>query len=129
MYTVVVAFLIVKGWTRQNTSQTGKGKAEDKQKETYERQAGEIRKNISIAKAETERIKSNRKITREAKSSETVGILQSYFGAALVSYMEKEKSKLRKLKRSFVRRKKLYQARQVNRKFQQDPQWKRILLF
>ncbi|KAK2572147.1 hypothetical protein P5673_002357 [Acropora cervicornis] len=35
--------------------------------------------------------------------------------------MEKEKSKLRKLKKSFVRRKKLYEARQVNRKFQQDP--------
>ena len=38
-----------------------------------------------------------------------------------MSYMEREKSKLRKLKRSFVRRKKLCEARQVNRKFQQDP--------
>ena len=35
--------------------------------------------------------------------------------------MEKEKSKLRKLKKSFVRRKKLYEARQVNRKFKKDP--------
>ena len=38
-----------------------------------------------------------------------------------MSYMEKEKSKLRKLKKSFVRRKKLYEARQVNLEFQQDP--------
>ena len=38
-----------------------------------------------------------------------------------MSYMEKEKSKLRKLKKSFVRRKKLYEARQVNRKFKKDP--------
>ena len=38
-----------------------------------------------------------------------------------MSYMEKEKSKLRKLKKSFVRRKKLYEARQVKREFQQDP--------
>ena len=38
-----------------------------------------------------------------------------------MSYMEKEKSKLRKLKKSFVQRKKLYEARQMNRKFQKDP--------
>ena len=43
LYAVEAAFLIVKGWTRKNTSQTGKGKAEDKQKEMNERQAGEIR--------------------------------------------------------------------------------------
>ena len=49
LYAVVAAFLIVKGWTGKDTSQTGKGEAEDKQREIYERQAGEIRKNISIA--------------------------------------------------------------------------------
>ena len=38
-----------------------------------------------------------------------------------MSYMAKEKSNLRKLEKSFVRRKKLYEARQVNRKFQKDP--------
>ena len=42
LYVVVAGFLIVKGWTRKNTSQTGKSKVEDKQKEMYERQAGEI---------------------------------------------------------------------------------------
>ena len=52
LYAVVAAFLMVKGWMRKNTSQIGKGKVEDEQKEMYERQAGEIQKNISIAKAE-----------------------------------------------------------------------------
>ena len=33
LYVVVAGFLIVKGWTRKNTSQTGKSKVEDKQKE------------------------------------------------------------------------------------------------
>ena len=63
MYAVEAAFFIEKGWTRKNTSQTGKDKEEDKQKGMYEGQAGEIRKNVTIAKAEIERVKSNRKIT------------------------------------------------------------------
>ena len=72
----------------------------------YERQAGEIRKNISIAIAEIERIRSNRKITtkgrrNQAKLLESCKVISV---AALLSYMEKEKSKLRKLKKSFVRR-------------------------
>ena len=123
LFAVVATFLIVKGWTRKYTSQTGKGKVEDKQKEMYERQAGEIRKNISIAKAEIERIKSNRKITTKGRRNQGK-LLESckvILVAALVNYMEREKSKLRKLKKGFVRRKKLYEARQVNRKFQQDP--------
>ena len=116
MYAVVAAFLTVKGWTRKKTSQTRKGKAEDKQrKEMYERQAGETRKNISITKAEKEIIKSNRKITRkgrrnQAKLSKSCKVISV---AALVSCMEKEKSKLRELKKSFVWRKKLDEARQV----------------
>ena len=42
---------------------------EDKQKGVYERQAGEIRKNISLAKAEIERVKSGRKSTRKGRQN------------------------------------------------------------
>ena len=90
-------------------------------KKRYERQAGEIRKNISIAKAELERIKSNRKITTKGRRNQAKLLESCKVISVAVSYMEKEKSKLRKLKKSFVRRKKLFEARQVNRKFQQDP--------
>ena len=38
-----------------------------------------------------------------------------------MSYMKNEKFKLTKPKKSSAQRKKLYEARQVNRKFQQDP--------
>ena len=70
LYAVVAAFFIEKGWTRKNTSQTGKGKAEDKQKGLYEGQAGEIGKNISIAKAEIERVKSSRKIAGKGRRNQ-----------------------------------------------------------
>ena len=70
LYAVVAAFLIMKGWTRKNTSQTGKGKAEDKQKEMIERQAGEIGKIIAIAKAEIQRIKSNWMITTKGRRNQ-----------------------------------------------------------
>lgn len=39
----------------------------------------------------------------------------------LISYMDREKSRLRKLKKGFWRSKKLEKAKQLNRKFQLDP--------
>ena len=41
--------------------------------------------------------------------------------AELVDFMEKEKSKLRKLKRVDARRKKQEETRRLNKQFQQDP--------
>ena len=41
--------------------------------------------------------------------------------AELISYMDREKSRLRKLKKGFWRNKKQEEARQLNRKFQLDP--------
>ena len=58
----------------------------------YEAQAGEIRKNISIAKAEKEKVRANRKLTRKAKENR-VKLLKSCKSlsvAHLVDYMEKE---------------------------------------
>ena len=50
-YSVVVAFLIQKGWKKNWNARNVTAKSEEKMKEKYEAQAGEIRKNISIAKA------------------------------------------------------------------------------
>ena len=98
LYAVVAAFLIVKEWTRKNTSQTGKGKAEDKQKEIYERQAGEIRKNNFYCKSRDRKnkVQSEDHKKREAKSSETVGILQSYFGGGVSELHGKRKIQVEK---------------------------------
>ena len=38
-----------------------------------------------------------------------------------MNFMEKEKSRLRKLKRVYVREKKMEEARKINKAFQQDP--------
>ena len=62
---VVVAFLVLKGWKKKVNSGTKAMKSPDERmKEIYEAQAGEIRKNISIAAAEIERLRANRKRTR-----------------------------------------------------------------
>ena len=42
---------------------------DERMKEIYEAQAGEIRKNISIAAAEIERLRANRKLTSKNKKN------------------------------------------------------------
>ena len=93
---------------KKSISNASKRKAERKLRETFEQQAGEIRKNISIAKAEIERLKTNRKISRQGKKNreKLVKACKVLSVAELFSYMEKEKSMLRKLKKGFQRRKK-----------------------
>ena len=70
-------------------------------KENYEVQAGEIKKNTLIAKAEMERLKSNKKLTKEGKKNRAklLAVCKRLSVAELVNYMEREKSKLRKLKK------------------------------
>ena len=74
-------------------------------KEIYEAQAGEIRKNISIAAAEfeIERLRANRKLTSKGKKNRAKLLknCKSLSVADLVVFVEKEKSRLRKLKRNF----------------------------
>ena len=71
------------------------------------------------AKAEMERLKANCKITKNGrrnrekllKSCKIISV------AELLSFMEREKSNMRKLKRGYWREKK--EVRQMNRKFQE----------
>ena len=82
-----------------------KNSPDERMKEIYKAQAGEIRKNISIAAAEIERLRANRKLTSKGKKNRAKLLkdCKSLLVADLVVYMEKEKSKLRKLKRNFWR--------------------------
>ena len=83
----------------------------------------ETRKKISIAKAEMERIKENRKLTKRGPKNraflekECRNILVS----ELVNYMEKNQMLLRKLKRGFCKIKTMEESRVLNRQFQEDP--------
>ena len=83
---------------------------------------GSIRKKISIVKAEIDRLKENRKVTKKGRRNRV--ILQKECKvlsiASLVSYMEKQKFALRKLKRVFCRRKKNEEARVLNQQFKDD---------
>ena len=125
IYSVVVAFLVLKGWKKKVNSGTKamKKSPDERMKEIYEAQAGEIRKNISIAAAEIERLRANRKLTSKGKKNRAKLLkdFKSLSVADLVVYMEKEKAELRKLKRNFWRVKRLEGARKLNQKFYADP--------
>ena len=71
VYSAVAAFLVQKGWKKQNGKRGNVGRSEfsAKAKEMFEDQACQIRANLSKAKAEVERIKSNRKSTRKGKKN------------------------------------------------------------
>ena len=70
IYSVVIAFLVLKGWEKKVKSRRKAMKSPDERmKEIYEAQAGEIRKNISIAAAEIERLGANRKLTSKGKKN------------------------------------------------------------
>ena len=72
VYSVVAALFVQKGWKKQvgKRDKVGRPEFSAKAKELFEDQACKIRVNQSKAKAEIERIKSNRKITRKGKRTE-----------------------------------------------------------
>ena len=92
---------------------------DERLKEIYEAQPGEIRKNISVAAAEIERLRANGKLTSKGKKNRAKLLknCKSLSVADLVVYMEKEKSKLRKLKRNFWHVKRVEEARKLTRNF------------
>ena len=61
LYSVVVAFLLNKGWKKQRSGTPAGGTSKQQEwKRVYEKRVVEVRKKISIAQAELERIKENR---------------------------------------------------------------------
>ncbi|PFX23499.1 Retrovirus-related Pol polyprotein from type-1 retrotransposable element R2 [Stylophora pistillata] len=124
LYSVIIAFYVFKGWKKKesNKDEAGRSKFNEMAKEKYEGQASKIRAKLSKAKAEIERIKTNGEITKKGKRNraELKKVCKTLTVANLVAYMEKEKSKLRRLKRGYRSRKKQHEARQINRQFQLD---------
>ena len=88
----------------------------------YEKRVVEARKKITIAQAELERIKENIKITKKGKRNRAVleKECKGLSATKLVSFMEKHKAILRKLKRGFSRSRKNEEARILNQQFQAD---------
>ena len=122
LYSVVMAFLLNKGWKKQHSRTSGGACKQQKWKREYEERVLEVRKKISIAEAELMRLKENRKITIKGKRTWAI-LKQECKGLSavkLVSYMEKQKSILRKVKRGFSRSKKQEEARVLNQQFQTD---------
>ena len=68
LYSVVMAFLLNKGWKKQRSGTSGGARKQQKWKREYEELVLEVRKKISIAEAELMRLKKNRKIKRKKKS-------------------------------------------------------------
>ena len=83
----------------------------------------EARSKISIAKAEMERIRENRKLTKRGRKNREMleKECRNLSVTELITYMEKYKSVLRKLKSGFIRRKKVEESRRFNRQFERDP--------
>ena len=123
LYSVVTAFLLYKGWKKQGSGKSSKHKSKrSKCQKAYEEKAVCLRKKISMAKSEIERLKENRKMTKRGKRNRA--ILQQECKelsiASLVSYMERQKCALRKLKRAFGRNKKNKEAKVLNQQFKED---------
>ena len=94
-----------------------------KAEEEFVRQAGELRKKISIAQAELERLRLNRKITKKGRKKQ-IFLMQecgTLSAASLVSDIERKKCDLRKFKGSTERRKKVEELRALNKRFESDP--------
>jgi len=122
LYSVVTAFLLYKGWKKPASNRSSEHKSKrSKWQIIHEEKAGSIRKKISIAKAEIDRLKENRKVTKRGKKNRE--ILQKECKllsiASLVNYMERQKCalQLRKLKRAFCWKKKNEEAKVINQQF------------
>ena len=115
IYSVVLALLVMKGWKK--SEQRNKSNEE----EPWWKDEGNVWS--TIAAAEIERLRANRKLISKGKKNRAKPLknCKSPSVADLVVYMEKEKSKLRKLKINFWRVKRLEEARKLNQKFYADP--------
>ncbi|XP_068750863.1 uncharacterized protein [Montipora capricornis] len=95
----------------------------EKWKKNYLDEMGEIRKYISIASAEVNRVKENRKLTKRGRKNRA--LLQeeckSLSVTQLITYIEKQKFRLRKLKAAFGRKKRQEEAKSLNDQFRTDP--------
>ena len=76
LYSVVAAFLLLRGWKRDPKDKSDKQRVYNGEtwKKKYLDEMGEIRKKISIASAEVNRVKENRMLTKRGRKNR--GLLQ-----------------------------------------------------
>ncbi|PFX12487.1 hypothetical protein AWC38_SpisGene23551 [Stylophora pistillata] len=99
------------GWKKKGPKRPSAGESkQQKRRRLYVEKVCEIRKQISIAKAEVDRLKENRKLTKRGRRNREIlhKECRTLSIASLVGYIEKKKSSLRKLKKGFVRGNKLH---------------------
>ncbi|PFX21126.1 hypothetical protein AWC38_SpisGene14404 [Stylophora pistillata] len=111
------------GWKKKGPKRPSAGESkQQKRRRLYVEKVCEIRKQISIAKAEVDRLKENRKLTKRGRRNREIlhKECRTLSIASLVGYIEKKKSSLRKLKKGFVRGNKLEEARLINQQFKDD---------
>ncbi|KAK2570691.1 hypothetical protein P5673_004379 [Acropora cervicornis] len=124
LYSVVVTFLVSKGWKKDPKDKaTRRTHENDSWRNKFLEIVGEVRKKLSIATAELIRIKENRKLTKRGKKNRSPlqKECRSLSASSLVSYIEKQKSLLRKLKVSFGRKRRQEEAKVLSRQFKEDP--------
>ena len=68
VYSVATAFLLLKGWKKEPKHRNPRSENDRDIEKDYMREANQIRREISIAKAELERIKANTKITKRGRN-------------------------------------------------------------
>lgn len=119
LYAVVAAFLLNKGWKRKRA---GNKRMAEKDKDVLKEQVKEIRRKLSIAKAELDRVKKNGRIIRKGRRNRKLLLQECKVISIneLVNLIEK-KSRIRKLKRAYAREKKNEEARKINKMFQRAP--------
>ena len=108
VYSVVTTFLLLKGRKKEPKHRNPRSKNDEGIKKDYMREANQIRREKSIAKAELERIKANTKITKRGRKDRKFLERECNMISVkhLIEYMERTKSDLWKLKRRFYRKKK-----------------------
>ena len=73
LYSVVIAFLLYKGWKKKDPKRPSAGESkQQKRRHLYVEKVSEIRKQISIAKAEVDCLKENRKLTKRGKRNREI---------------------------------------------------------
>ena len=122
LYSTVAAFLLLKGCKKPRAQGEPRKNSSDKSKKVFEELAMELRRKISMAKAELERLRENRKLTKRGKRNRPLLLRECRVisAAELVSYMEKKKSQLRKLRTQRIREVRNEEARSLNQQFTQD---------
>ena len=113
LYSVVLVFFLSKGWKKQRSGTPRGLNKQQRWKREYERRAAEVRKKISIAQVELERLKKNRKIPKKGKGNSAILEWNT-------RVCPRQKATLRKLKRGFSRTQKQDEARVLNQQFQVD---------